>query len=127
MRTAIYSVALFVLGGALVVGCQKPAATSDDHHEHGDHAASPAEIQQALAKLSPDDRKLAVEQGYCANERDSKLGSMGTPLKVMVKERAVFVCCEACSKRVLANPDDAIKAVDVLRAKTAAESKAAHP
>lgn len=127
MKTAILSLALCVFGGALMVGCQKPAADSDDHHEHGEHPVSEAELQQALAKLSPDDRKVAVEQGYCANERKSKLGSMGTPLKVMVKDRAVFVCCVQCSKRVLENPDDTLKTVDALRAQTAAEEKHAHP
>lgn len=106
-----------------LVGCGKDAPTSDHQHGHGDHVASEAEIRQALAQLSPEDRKLAEEQGYCANEPESKLGSMGTPLKVMVQNRAVFVCCDDCAQRVVENPAKTLESVDRLRAKSAAEHR----
>jgi Cu(I)/Ag(I) efflux system membrane fusion protein len=32
------------------------------------------------------------------------LGSMGTPIKVDVKGRAVFICCEGCRESLLAEP-----------------------
>lgn len=127
MKATLFSVLVLLIGGVALIGCQKPAATDDGHHDHGDHPVSEAEVQAALAKLSPEDRKLAAEQGYCANEQQSKLGSMGTPLKVIVKGRPAFVCCESCSKRVLADPDRTLAAVDALRAKTAAEHKEPHP
>ena len=44
-----------------------------------------------------DDAALAAAQGYCPVMTDTKLGEMGEPVKVMVKDKAgveqpVFVC-----------------------------------
>jgi hypothetical protein len=57
-------------------------------------------VQEALAQLAPADRKLAEAQGFCAisNER---LGSMGTPIKVLVQGQPVFLCCESCKDRAI--------------------------
>jgi hypothetical protein len=33
------------------------------------------------------------------------LGSMGTPVKVTVKNRDVWICCEGCRGRLMRNPD----------------------
>jgi Cu(I)/Ag(I) efflux system membrane fusion protein len=33
-----------------------------------------------------------------------ELGSMGTPIKVDVEGQAVFICCEGCRKKLLADP-----------------------
>ena len=126
MKSILCPVLPLLFVGVAFIGCQKPADTGHADHDH-DHPVSEAELQAALAKLSPEDRKLATEQGYCANERKSKLGSMGTPIKVMVKGRPVLVCCESCSKRVLQDPDRTLATVDELRAQTAAEAKHSHP
>lgn len=104
---------LLAIWGAVITGCHKqtPAETSA------------STISAALAQLAPEDRKLAEEQGYCANEPESPLGSMGVPIKLTVKDRPVFVCCEACSRSVLENPDKALATVDRLKAKVAAAKK----
>ena len=60
-------------------------------------------IAKALAKLSAADRTLADRQKVCP-VTDMPLGSMGTPVKVSVKGRPVFVCCEGCRERLLAEP-----------------------
>jgi hypothetical protein len=62
-------------------------------------------VQAALAKLGPEDRRLAEAQGYCPIRESNRLGSMGTPVKVMVKGQPVFLCCEGCEKEALENPD----------------------
>ena len=36
---------------------------------------------------------------------DEPLGGMGTPLKVDVKGKAVFICCAGCAKKLAAEPD----------------------
>src|SRR5262245_11078447 len=59
------------------------------------------EIKESLAELTPEDRKLAEEQKYCAVADTSRLGSMGAPVKIMVKEQPVFLCCGGCKKSVL--------------------------
>lgn len=54
-----------------------------------------SEVKAALAKLSPEDRAVAEAQKTCP-VTDELLGSMGTPIKVTVEGRDVFVCCEGC-------------------------------
>ncbi|HMP78586.1 MAG TPA: hypothetical protein PKD54_03985 [Pirellulaceae bacterium] len=34
-----------------------------------------------------------------------QLGSMGTPIKVDVKGQPVYLCCEGCRNRLLADPE----------------------
>jgi Cu(I)/Ag(I) efflux system membrane fusion protein len=82
-----------------------------------------AKIDLALAKLRPDDRKLAEAQRFCPILPDSRLGSMGEPIKVMVKDQPVFVCCNGCTKSATANADATLKKVADLRAKTSKTPK----
>lgn len=60
-------------------------------------------IAKALAGLPPSDRTLAQRQKLCP-VTDMPLGSMGTPVKVRVNGRPVFICCEGCRERLLAEP-----------------------
>jgi len=62
------------------------------------------DIEAALAKLSPADRRLAEAQGMCVVSNESPLGSMGMPLKVMVDGKPVFICCEGCREEALKDP-----------------------
>lgn len=54
-----------------------------------------SEMNEAMAKLSPADRTLAEAQKVCP-VNGAPLGSMGTPIKVAVEGREIFVCCEGC-------------------------------
>jgi Cu(I)/Ag(I) efflux system membrane fusion protein len=69
-------------------------------------------IQAALAKLSPEDRRLALAQGYCPILEDNRLGSMGTPVKVTIKGQPVFLCCKACEKEALEHPVQTLAKVE---------------
>jgi RND family efflux transporter MFP subunit len=69
----------------------------------GDTVDETDEIKQALAKLSTADRALALKQKTCP-VADMPLGSMGPPIKVDVKGRPVFICCEGCRESLLAKP-----------------------
>jgi uncharacterized protein (TIGR03000 family) len=86
-------------------------------------AATPAEqaadVKVNLAKLSPEDRKLAEAQKYCVVENDTLLGAVGVPIKVMVKDKPVFICCKVCEKETLADPDKTLAKVKELKAKNA--------
>lgn len=79
-----------------------------------------AEMEAIFAKLSPVDRRLAKAQGFCAVMADNPLGSMGTPIKLMVKDQPVFLCCAGCRRRALANPDQTLATVTKLKEKVAA-------
>ena len=76
-----------------------------------------AKIDLALAKLSPQDRKLAASQRFCPVLSDSRIGSMGVPIKITVNNQSVFVCCNGCSKSAAKNADATLKKVAEFRAK----------
>jgi hypothetical protein len=108
-------------------------AMADEHHhpEHTVHdsaelnaGANESEeeiaIRESLAKLVEKDRQLAVAQGFCPVMVDNRLGTMGSPVKVMVKDQPVFLCCAGCRRRALANPDQTLAIVETLKAKVEA-------
>ena len=76
-----------------------------------------ATIRANLAKLPEKDRKLAEAQKWCAVEDENRLGSMGTPYKVMVKDQPVFLCCKSCQRRATADPDKTLSKVAELKHK----------
>jgi hypothetical protein len=111
-----------LLPAILLAGCaegtpQKSAGTQG--------AAKPADavdegqVQAALAKLDPADRKLAEAQRFCAVDNEERLGAMGTPFKVMVNGEPVFLCCKGCSRNALANPEKTLARVKDLKEKAA--------
>ena len=53
-------------------------------------------IADAIAKLSLEDQKLTTAQRFCPMMPHSRLGSMGTPLKLVIDGKPVFVCCKGC-------------------------------
>jgi Cu(I)/Ag(I) efflux system membrane fusion protein len=84
----------------------KPGDTHEGHN-HAEHAktekADP-EVAANLAKLSAEDRALAEKQKKCPVTGDL-LGSMDVPVKVVVKGKTVFLCCEGCESDIKADPD----------------------
>lgn len=90
------------------------AARADGDPDAGRTPAGPA----------GDDRHLAESQGYCPVMPDTKLGEMGEPVKVMVKDKSgaeqpVFVCCKGCKRKALADPEATLAKVAELRAAAA--------
>lgn len=89
--------------------------SSHDHgdHDHSDradhdHAAmdtdSPmAKMMPGLKELSPEDTKSAMAQHMCPVS-DEMLGTMGTPEKVDVNGKSVWICCDGCKEKLVANP-----------------------
>ncbi|WP_165066427.1 heavy metal-binding domain-containing protein [Paludisphaera rhizosphaerae] len=57
-----------------------------------------------LRELAETDRALALAQKICP-VTGKPLGSMGTPPKVVVSGRAVFLCCEGCTPAAETNPE----------------------
>lgn len=118
----LFSALLLALLIALLAGCgsqSDPHAAVPKAKEAAAGKTEDAEVRANLAKLSPDDRKLAEAQKYCAVDNENLLGSMDVPVKVMVKEQPVFLCCKGCKKRALADPDKTIARVDELKARSA--------
>ena len=71
----------------------EPSAPSDDS----------ATIAEALAALSAEDRGLAELQRICP-VGGGALGLMGTPVKVDLDGKSVFVCCEGCEEPLKKEP-----------------------
>jgi hypothetical protein len=120
--TLLISLLTIVAVAAWAAGCQR--AESPPATESTTKAGN--EVAENLAKLPAEDRPLAEAQGYCAVEPESRLGSMGVPIKVMVKDQPVFVCCAGCEKKAVREADATLAQFAELKAKVAAE-KASTP
>jgi hypothetical protein len=76
-------------------------------------------VAENLAKLAPDDLKAAQAQRFCAVQEGIRLGSMGVPVKVMVKGQPVFLCCTGCEDKAKADPEQTLEKVRKSKAKKA--------
>jgi hypothetical protein len=71
-------------------------------------AEDAAKIKAALAKLSPEDRALAESQTLCVIDPESRLGSNGPPIKMMISGKPVFTCCKGCASEAKTHPEDVL-------------------
>lgn len=88
----------------------------------GCNSSSKSPREAALSQLSPEDRKLAEAQGYCAVTSEP-LGDMGPPLKVVLGDKPVWICCQGCQKKAKANPEKTLAHAEELKAGVASKSK----
>jgi Cu(I)/Ag(I) efflux system membrane fusion protein len=79
-----------------------------------------AKIVAAMARLSPADRELAEKQRTCPVLKDSRLGSMGTPVKLTLAGETVFLCCAGCRGQATAEPEKMAERVRALRSQSSA-------
>lgn len=81
-----------------------------DHsgHDHGsgDQAGKTdmEKMTEALADFSEEDRTSAMKQHFCPVSGEM-LGTMGEPERVEVKSQQVWICCDGCKDKLLADPD----------------------
>jgi hypothetical protein len=75
-----------------------------------------SEAQAAIAKLGGEDRQLAAAQGFCPRSGEP-LGSMGVPVKVLLKGLPVFLCCEGCEDDAREHPDQMLAKVEQFKTK----------
>ena len=104
-------------------------AVAAGHPAVGTAEPKDAKLLANLAKLTPEDRKLASEQRYCVVMTDQLLGSMGKPVKLVVKGKPVFLCCAGCEDEAKENPERTLELVEKLKAKSkgAAPTKGGRP
>jgi len=69
----------------------------------------------SMKKLSAKDRSAAEAQKYCAIANKSFLGSMGTPIKLELEGKPVFLCCKGCVKKANADPAATLAKAAALR------------
>lgn len=102
----------------LVHGKQSPAAEPSLAAAAQTPDDAEAEIEAELAKLSDADRRAAMEQRLCVALDGSRLGSMGTPIKITIEGQTVFLCCEGCKKKALANSQASLSKAAKLKAES---------
>ncbi len=139
-RTFVALIGLAILSFAVTLGCnststdqastptaaesgqaETPAETAHDHdhedqagHEHAMNEggeSSMAEMMKGLKELSPEDYDSAMKQHVCPVSGEM-LGSMGAPIKVDVGGKSVWICCDGCRDKLLANPDEYLSKLD---------------
>ena len=106
--------ALTAIAALSLVGCSQgppasstPAAT--DATTKTD--ATAAKMPEGFEKLSAADQTAALAQKICPVSGE-KLGEMGTPFKVTVKGRDVFLCCPSCKEDLEKDPDKYLAKLD---------------
>jgi len=106
------------LSGVMLVGCgdrepagrpadDAPAADPIDEQPADEAAAvneAQAEIEEALAGLSEDERQAVLAQAICPVS-SHPLGSMGEPIKVEVDGKDVYICCAGCENPLKEDPE----------------------
>lgn len=120
-------VALALAIGLLTGVLNTSSLVADDdlaHADGHDHVAmTEKKVTESLAKLSPEDRKLAEAQRFCPVMQYSRLGAMGAPIKLTIEGKPVFVCCKACSDDAVAGGNETLAKVDGLKKATAVLAK----
>ncbi len=114
------ALALAVFAG----GFTATSSSADDGHEHPashEHATvlkAEKKISAALSGLTPEDKKLAMSQRFCPIRTHDRLGAMGTPQKLTIEGKPVFVCCKGCVDKAVAGGAATVKTVAKLRDST---------
>ena len=101
---------------ATSTGTQTPAQDEAGHdhsehghaaHDHGDTGHSDKtdmdKMHEALVDFSEEDRQSATKQHFCPVSGEM-LGTMGAPEKVEVEGQQVWICCDGCKDKLLADP-----------------------
>lgn len=119
-----------LIGGTLALAAfALSTAFADDHekekagHSHAAHKPDEAKIKAAMAKLSDADRTAAAAQRYCPMMDTVRLGAMGTPIKVMLDGKPVFLCCAGCKDDAVEGGKETLAKAEKLKRATAAVAK----
>jgi YHS domain-containing protein len=105
--------AIAAAGVLAFVGCSKSSdATAPPAAGASTATESPAaKMPEGFEKLSASDQIAALKQKICPVSGE-KLGEMGTPIKVSVKGRDVFLCCPSCKEDIEKDPDKYLAKLD---------------
>jgi hypothetical protein len=77
-------------------------------------ALSKAKLPVTLAALSESDRTGIARQRVCP-VTGAPLGSMGDPIKVLIDDRSLYLCCQGCVAKVKNAPETYTPKVSQLR------------
>ncbi|MEN6494222.1 MAG: hypothetical protein ABFD16_08020 [Thermoguttaceae bacterium] len=117
MRTSHLFLSVVALTLVFVAaGCNSRAAEQTSSPALVEQPQAQAAAPDGRAELSPADRALAEKQKVCPVSEEP-LGSMGKPVKISVKGRVVFLCCDGCEADFKANTDKYLEKLDAANRK----------
>ena len=122
-RTRLFSVALFTGAFALAGAFALPGFSQEKDKAAVVPKTAAAKLEAALSKLPKADRTLADAQRYCPMMDSIRLGAMGTPVKVTIDGKPVFLCCAGCEDDAKADGKKTLASVEKLKKATAALAK----
>ena len=105
------AIVLFGLCGSSLTAGEQSRANDNASRQNTAPAVTSAQFILVAAAKQPSDKELIEKQKTCP-VTDQPLGSMGKPVKVVVKKHTVFLCCAGCKKKLMANPDKYLKKLD---------------
>ncbi len=108
---AVLAAAISGCGGGENPGRETAKDTNGKGATAAPDAGKAADDQPGLQELDATDRKLAEQQKFCPKTGEL-LGSMGKPYKIVLKGRAVFLCCDGCEEEVKKDPEKYLKILD---------------
>jgi hypothetical protein len=92
------------------VASRSPASVENKPTESG----PTAEQSKNIDLLDPADRQLARAQRLCPIT-EAPLGAMGKPVKVVLRNQPVFLCCKGCVLKANKDPLATLKKVEHFR------------
>lgn len=129
MKIARFVFTVAAAAAVFVGGLNSASAIAHEGQDHAaghDHEAmmkAEKTIKTALSSLSAEDQELAAAQRFCPIMTYDRLGAMGTPLKVMIEGKPVFLCCKGCTEDAVKGGAKTVKTVEKLRDSTATLAK----
>jgi hypothetical protein len=120
MKTLRWLWAAALAAPLALAGCSGSPTTAGPQ-KGGDGGGAEAKIRANLDRLAKEDRALAEAQKYCP-QTGERLGAMGVPVQVTVKDRPVFLCCDGCEKDAVKGGDETLQKVEKLKARAKAEA-----
>jgi Cu(I)/Ag(I) efflux system membrane fusion protein len=106
--------------GSIYIGGSSGSQTANPSSIRATSPEDPeAKIAAVLAKLPEGERKLVELQKTCPILKDSRLGSMGPPVKLTLAGETVFLCCSGCKAQAVADPEKTAAKVRELRSEKA--------
>ena len=127
MKTNHWFPVTLVVGALTLANLSITAAFSHDTakpgHSHKTGKPDEAKIKAAIAKLPEADRSAVAAQRYCPMMDTVRLGAMGTPIKVVIDRKPVFVCCSGCKDEAVEHGKETLANVEKLKKATAAIAK----
>ena len=127
MKTNRWFPVTLCVGALTLASLSITSAFSDDTakpgHSHKADKPDEAKMKAAMAKLPEADRSAAAAQRYCPMMDTVRLGAMGTPIKVSIDGKAVFLCCSGCKDEAVEHGKETVAKVEKLKKATAAVAK----